>query len=1060
AATSGPNVTISGSGTGTLTLTLGAGGVKSDLNTVLQSLVYTTNSQFSGVDQLVVETTDADGLSDRDTTNITVNADDRPVTVMGSIVNEASPYVMFEVTGSESQWVSLELSQTTNANGNAATGSDFLPNLQYFDGTAWVSYTNGLIQIPDTATNNGKLLVRTAVLQDSIFETTTAGYETLKLTARNASGTANVTTDATNVQADGTAQIRDDGQGSIFLGNNSGTNNALSPNTSGDTDPNGPNYPAYLDDDRPVIVDNVVVNEASPWAMFTVTGYANQVLSLQLSDGTATVGDGSPADGTEDYSPTLEYWNGAAWAAYNGTSVTMSGSSLLVRTAVHQDDLFEGQHVFNLGVTKLSSNTTVYGTASIYDDGTGNIYAFNGGTPTITSGPGVGFDDDRTLTINSPLVNEGSDYVVFTLEGDSGQTVTLALQDESANGTVSGKANILENQILKIWDGLSWVDYDSTNLPTFDANGKIFVRVDIVAEQDDPYEGAETFKLNATLTGTSTEVTGVATIIDDGTGVKFPGTFTNGGPTTSTSDLDDDRATDITVTGGNYNENSPRAVFTVNATSGQVLTLDVQNAAQSGKAPTGDNEGKPNDSLDTADIYYSLDGGSTWQLYSGPITAGNVPILVAVDITNERDDVYEGEEQLKLVVTSGSQTASGYSSIFDDGTGTVTQEITDQTQNDTGANDPTVTKDDDRTISVTGYGPVNEGSRYAMFTVTATPGQSLDLALQDATSGTAATHSGFTYEFSTDGVNWTTYDATHKPTAPSNGKVYVRVDIGSEADAPYEGAETFALKASFTSNTSVSGAADTTIVDDGTGTKYGPGFDPTNGPTTSTEGLDDDRPKSIVVPAPPPPLPVQPAIVEASLTIAPVAPQIQSFASALAPADPPIPLGQVLTSDSGRPFIVSETAPPGLSLYQGITDQFVQSTTGATEISIPFDAFIHTDKNAVIKLTAKQADDSNLPSWVEFDPAAGTFTVKPPADFKGKLDLKVIARDDNGNEAVSIFQMFIGEQETKPAERLDSRNSFTEKLRMAGKRPITLVRVADVPQPVQDRVVVQRVSAG
>ncbi len=406
--------------------------------------------------------------------------------------------------------------------------------------------------------------------------------------------------------------------------------------------------------------------------------------------------------------------------------------------------------------------------------------------------------------------------------------------------------------------------------------------------------------------GGTKSATGTATVKDDGTGTKFTGgNPSSNDPSTITdsNNLDDDRPGSITVTGGNYNENSPRAVFTVNASAGQVLTLDVQNAAQPGKAPTGDNEGKPNDSLDTAPIYYSLDGGATWQLYNGPITAGNVPVLVAVDISNERDNVYEGEEQLKLVVTSGGQSASGFSSIFDDGTGTVTANITQQTTNNAGANDPAVVKDDDR------------------------PAPALT------------------------------------PPAPP------------------------------------------------------PAPSPSAPPVLLT---------------PPPPL--APTVPSFASALTPLAP-------AIVPADPPgLSMIDAVTSGSGYQIPVSETAPPGLTLYQGITDQFVQTVGAMTKVSLPFDAFIHTNKDAVIKLEAKQVDNSNLPSWVQFDPATGVFEVTPPPSFKGKLDLKVVARDDDGREAVAIFQMFIGEQ-TQP--RAQGRDSFSEKLRMAGKRPVTLVRVAD-----------------
>ena len=176
--------------------------------------------------------------------------------------------------------------------------------------------------------------------------------------------------------------------------------------------------------------------------------------------------------------------------------------------------------------------------------------------------------------------------------------------------------------------------------------------------------------------------------------------------------------------------------------------------------------------------------------------------------------------------------------------------------------------------------------------------------------------------------------------------------------------------------------------------------------------------------------------------------ELAPIAPALKPIEPPQPLAATLTSAGGPQFVASESAPPGLTLFAGVTDQFIQTTDADTKISLPYDAFIHSNKEAVIKLQAKQADDSPLPKWVEFDPAAGTFTVKPPKDFKGKLDLKVIARDDDGREAVAIFQMFVGEQDqntTKP----QSRTSFTEKLRMAGKRPVTLVRVAEGAHNVQ-----------
>lgn len=155
------------------------------------------------------------------------------------------------------------------------------------------------------------------------------------------------------------------------------------------------------------------------------------------------------------------------------------------------------------------------------------------------------------------------------------------------------------------------------------------------------------------------------------------------------------------------------------------------------------------------------------------------------------------------------------------------------------------------------------------------------------------------------------------------------------------------------------------------------------------------------------------------------------------------PPGDALTSVSGFRVVVNSMAPPGLNVYRGITDQFVEDT-GGTKVSLPYDAFIHSKEDAVIKLEAKLADDSPLPTWVRFDPATGTFEVNPPPGFKGRLELKVAARDDEGREAVALFRLFVGEQAT-PATPAgpQSRDSFSDKLRLASKRPVTLIRISD-----------------
>lgn len=573
----GASVSAGANGSATVTLT----GTKTQLNDALATLAYQGNANFSGEDSVRIEVQDSGGLTAQQLLSITVNPDDRPLEVEGTTVNEASPYAMFQVSGAAGQQVTLELAQTGSGAGHATAGLDYLPNLEYFDGTHWQSYNGSAVSIP---AGGSTLLVRVAVLQDTLNE----GAETFKLIASNKAGT----------EAEANSTIIDDGTGSIFLVGN----NSFTPNQSGDT-----GYPT-LDDDRTISVNTISVNEASPYAVFTINAAEGMGVKLALNSVTATVGT--------DTGSTLQYYNGSTWVNYTADSVVImpAGGELLVRVAIVDDNVFEGQESFSLAVSNAVTERTVYGIANIYDDGTGIIFNDDGSENNAATK-----SDDRTIGIDSPTVNEASDIVVFTITGNPGQTVALELINSSSNGTVEGKANVDAAQTLKYWDGLDWVSYDSNaDLPTFNADGKIFVSVDITDEQDDIFEGAETFELKATLAqqtfandGTVTvnpittkTATATATIFDDGTGVRFTGTFKDGSPTTSTENLDDDRpianmpATFSGVNTGEVTEDS--GVYTV---TGKVTVTDLN-----------PNEAAVIAQSNVAGLYgtFSIDAAGTW----------------------------------------------------------------------------------------------------------------------------------------------------------------------------------------------------------------------------------------------------------------------------------------------------------------------------------------------------------------------------------------------------------------------------------------------------------------
>jgi len=243
-------------------------------------------------------------------------------------------------------------------------------------------------------------------------------------------------------------------------------------------------------------------------------------------------------------------------------------------------------------------------------------------------------------------------------------------------------------------------------------------------------------------------------------------------------------------------------------------------------------------------------------------------------------------------------------------------------------------------------------------------------------------------------------------------------------------------------------------------------------PQESTTGLDDDTPKP-----PPPVVPPSKAETPPPATVGgvetPVERAPQTFNSALgAPQDaarmqlsagmPILEVGDRLTSRSGFPIVVDSNRPPGLQVFKGVTDQFVEGTSVA-KVSMPADAFVHSKSDAVIELVATQADGSALPPWIRFDARIGGFEVEgAPDGFKGKVDVKVVARDGEGGEATVLFRIFVGDKPAndKPGDRPQGRDSLSEKLRLAAKRPVLdLVLIAEPEQPQEPEVTVSEAPA-
>ena len=508
---------------------------------------------------------------------------------------------------------------------------------------------------------------------------------------------------------------------------------------------------------------------------------------------------------------------------------------------------------------------------------------------------------------------------------------------------------------------------------------------------------------------------------------------------------DDVQDNPIVVTSPTVNEASPYAVFTIAGVAGQTITLTLA----AGSA-TGDGADFGSGTA-SANLEYSLDGGTTWIAYSttpNPTLTGTT-LLARTPVIE--DTISDSGETLTLTATSsGGRPVVGTATLNDQGGGSIFTAD--------GSTNNSTTLSDDRPLTVSSP-TVSEASPFVVFTVTGQSGQKMTLVLE-SDSATIGIDTGSTLQYF-DGSTWQSYTPGSLVTLPVGGTLLVRTSINN--DGAFEGSESLRLKASNTGGNAYAGTA--AIKDDGSpAVIFSEGY--TTG-TPITGESNDDRPKPVApaVPVTPTPEPApEPAPIAAPPE--PVSAPVVTFSPAVVDAQPaPMqapgkaePIGEILTSNAGFRVTVTEAKTPSLALFRGITDQFIEGNKPAT-FALPSDAFVHTQADAVVTLSAKLANGKDLPDWVQFDARSGTFQLNPPAGFNEELQIKVMARDSEGREASSIFKFTVGEGQGKVSPT--SRSSLSEQIRLASKRSspwLDLVRVPD-SKGTPDKVVPNRLQA-
>jgi hypothetical protein len=799
-------------------------------------------------------------------------------------------------------------------------------------------------------------------------------------------------------------------------------------------------------------VDDITVNEGSPFAVFTVHGTPGQLMRLALGN-TPASGDADAVLGTDTgdagHGVPLQVYNGSQWVDYAPGSFAMipGGSQvLLVRTRLVQDGLHEGPRTFTLTATNTDAQSAT-GVALLLDDGKGDLFPDAGpgsdGLPTLDLA--TARDDDRPTLhlVGVKNVSEGS-AAVATLHVDrpllQAAVVELSLAHEDTEpGDVDTTLVVFTDPTDPVGSALTLTNGRFT-LPT----GITAVYVRVATATDAIYEGPESFRLTAGFvdpllkfvdplaanpvlrSGVVTTDTSIVTDDDSGQDYGLGGLATQALPT--------DQRPALSVAGvDDVSEGSP-AVFsvTVDRASEQPIVVELA-LAHEGTEP-GDFDATLVVFTDPADPT-----GSALTVTDGRFTLPPGVTAVYVRVATATDAVYEAPESFRLTagfvdpvlrfvdataahpVPRDGATATDTSTITDDGLG--------RSYGPGGLLTGVPPTDQRPALRVVGVDDVSEGSP-AVFALTVDRASEqptvIELAL--AHEGTEPGDFNTTPEVFTDpadpvGSALTVTDGRFT-LPPGVTAAYVRVTTAT--DGIYEAPENFRLTAGFVDpvlkfvdpnvahpvSRSGATAIDTsTITDNGLGRSYGPGGLATDVPPTdqrpalAVAGRDDVSEGSPAVFA----LTVdraseQPTEIELTLTHADTEPG-DFDTTPVVFTDPADPVGSALTVSHGR-----------FMLLPGVTSVYVRVATGIDGIyegpesfrltagfTDPVLKFVDpTVANPVARSGATASDTSTViddGSGRVYGPA-GVATEQPPTDQRPVLSVAGVDDVSEGDPAV------------------------------------------------------------
>ncbi|MFH4497815.1 Calx-beta domain-containing protein [Vibrio diabolicus] len=519
----------------------------------------------------------------------------------------------------------------------------------------------------------------------------------------------------------------------------------------------------------------LIIDEVSDTSELVIEQVTPQGSSINVTDDItalieAIASGEDPTELGEEFEPAAGEGNGSS--PQNTGAIDRTGAELLASTN------FETVGTDGTGFSSTQVETLL------------DIFQIQPPEPTAISVPATVIVQE----ISSPTVNEG-DLVSFDVTlnqpTEDNISITFSLFDQTATGgstDESGSDYVNESVLITFSDGTTEeISVDDNGIFTVSVPlGESGFTVSLDSINDSIFEGPETFTLSGNTEEQSTPATGIATIVDDGSG---PGLSP-----------DDDRPTVTMSDAGTINEGE-LASFKVSLSNPSATDVEVELTLNLGDTEAGD--------LGT--LEYNTGSGWVTVPNDGVVTVPGGQTEFDVRIASINDAVFEGPEDFSVTVTGigavqGSDT--GTATIVDDSSG------------------PGPDPDDDRpSVAITDAGTINEGET-ANFKVTLSNASEaetqveLGLNLGDTEAGDLGT-----LEYNT-GSGWVTVPNDGVVTVPA-GQTEFDVRIASVDDAVYEGPEDFSVTVTGVGAVQGSDTGTATIVDDGSG----PGPDP-----------DDDRP--------------------------------------------------------------------------------------------------------------------------------------------------------------------------------------------------------------------------